>query len=111
MGKIKKIIYTVLSLAPLGTWILFSVLTSFSELNNSSHELFTIWDLYPGFLGKLSLAAIFIGFIFSIYMAIKVFNNNFVPKSNKTIWGILLIFLNVFVLPIFWAIYVRKSTE
>jgi len=104
-----KLVYGVLSIAPIATWLLFMFFSPFLQLETKSLALFTFWDLYPGAFGKLTMLAVAIGLIFALFLAFKVFQNHYVPKAKKIQWICLLVLANVFILPFFWSIYIRKS--
>jgi len=101
--------FAILSIAPISIWLLFSFISPFIGQDDNSKGLFTIMDLYPGLFGKITVFALFVGFFFAIYLAIKVLQNNFVPKEKKYLWVFLLVFGSIVILPFFWSFYIRKS--
>ncbi len=104
-----KLVYGILSIAPIAIWLLFMFISPFLEQETQPQGLFTFWDLYPGVFGKITVFAVTIGLIFALFLAFKVFRNAFVPKEKKILWLCLLVPGNVFILPFFWSIYIRKT--
>ena len=67
--------------------------------------LLTVWAylFYPVAILMLSLIFNFIYYY--------IFRSGRVPKDVRILWTLLLVFINVFALPIFWYKYVWKSDE
>jgi len=73
----------ILSITPLTIWLLFLFISPFLPQETPSKGLFTFWDLYPGTFGKITVCAIIVGLIFTLFLVIKVFGGAFVPKKKK----------------------------
>ena len=76
-----------------------------SDLSPSMETLVTIlfYLFYP-------IAILMLSLIFN-FIYYYIFRGDRVPKDMRILWAILLIFINIFVLPLFWYKYVWKNDE
>lgn len=100
-------------------WLIFSILPlmyfpyfliQFSSLTDMSLSS----EVRNSQLGKMFIFHILIileAWVLVASYIIYLFKTSVVPKEKKTLWVIVLIFGNVFVMPVFWYLYVWRNNN
>jgi energy-coupling factor transporter transmembrane protein EcfT len=92
-----------LTLAPLvylAYFVLCIVVTVITQAPNES-----LW-LDSRVLMGLHLATIFLSWMLIAVYLCFLFKTEKVPKDEKAVWAVVLIFMNVLVMPVFWYLYI-----
>lgn len=111
MSKSVKILLGILCISPILFWLIFMFQSPINQQAIPQDRLFEPTDLYSGILGELVIFGIIIGVALSIFFAIKSFMGKGVPEKQKNLWGVLLLFGNLFVLPFYWFLFIWKANK
>ncbi len=100
--KILKVIWLVLSLAPLVYMIYFMRLI-FRLTPSSVNEV----DFDSVF--RLHMSMILYSWLFISTYIIYIFKSSAVPQEKKALWAVVIFMGNMVSMPIFWCLYVWRS--
>ena len=109
MNSMKHLLLALACVGPIALWVIYMLVSPFLPADADANQLFSATDLYPGAFGKIILTVVFVGVTTALIFAVRVFNGKDVPKEQRTMWGVLLIFGNIVVLPFFWLKFVRRG--
>lgn len=99
----------VACILPIANAVIFNIISPSMD-HDDAQGLFTFWSLYPGVWGGITVGLIVIGLVISLLLILRILAGKSEPSlRRKAVWILLLVFGNVFVLPIYWFMFLRKS--